>query len=331
MVSLLKEWEAAGIVAPWRGRFGNYDCELRRFFLRTDPLDECDRYVGIPGMDAICNHLVAVEGVDLVTSVSAQHAKQDAMGKWALTLDNDQVHVGFDIAVVSDMEIVEKRFAIQTSGLPENRALNLAIPEVGEEVGQILTTSCFVVMFALDEPLQSMMFSKASVLNSDVIATLLRDSSKPGRATDGKECWVIHSTTEYAGRAILEHGGASGNTLDQNSEEGQAMLTAVANEMLGKLRAVLPEGVVMPKVVYSSAYLWSSAFKDRDTGHQGMPGQRQARRSRYMSFREPKGVLSDENFKIVCCGDWLGANSRNGCEDAAISGILAAKSIAGML
>lgn len=332
MRDLMKEWEVAGIVAPWRGRFGSYDCKLRRFFLRPDPLEDCDRYVGIPGMDAICKHLVAAEGVDLHTSVSAQHAKQDATGKWALTLNGDQVHGGFDVLVVSDMEMVERRFEIQTSDVAEARALNVAIPMVGVEVGQVLTTACFVTMFALEEPLQSLLFSKANMLNNDVIATLLKESSKPGRATgDGKECWVMHSTTQYAERAILEHEDDNIDTLNQNSEEGQAMLTAVANEMLAELRAVLPEGEVMPKVVYSSAYLWSSAFKDQEGVPQGTPGQRQARRSRYVSYREPKGVLSDEKSKIVFCGDWLGTNCRNGCEDAAISGIMTAKSIARML
>ena len=43
----------------------------------------------------------------------------------------------------------------------------------------------------------------AARVYSDDIAWISRDSSKPGRASDGGECWVALSTTAYARDAIV--------------------------------------------------------------------------------------------------------------------------------
>ena len=140
------------------------------------------------------------------------------------------------------------------------------LEEIRSGLASVAANPCFALMVAFDRPVNGIGRGRGSegggdrdigsvrVENSDIIATLCRDSSKPGRRTgrrshDGQgtgsagdgsgassestaaaECWVAHSTSAYAAR-VLE-GQPAGRPSQQ-------LLDRVASDLWGEMRRVL--------------------------------------------------------------------------------------------
>ncbi|XP_042489178.1 renalase isoform X5 [Macadamia integrifolia] len=127
-----------------------------------------------------------------------------------------------------------------------------------------------------------------SFKNSDVLSWAHCDSSKPGRP-EMSECWVLHSTFEYAKGVISQTG------LQKPSN---ATLTKVAEELFQEFRS---SGLHIPDPFFVKAHRWGSAFPAA------------------VIAAEQK-CLWDEGKRLAICGDFCAGPN---VEGAVLSGMRA--------
>ncbi|KAI5064423.1 hypothetical protein GOP47_0021093 [Adiantum capillus-veneris] len=288
---LVDNWEAAGIVAEWKGKFGTYDAETKRFSEDTDFSKK--RYVGVPGMNAICQTLSQKPGVQAKFTTTV--AKLDWLKErkvWMLA-DKDENQLGeFWAVVATDKNMASPRFFIQT-GLPSPLA-GAGVPTLAEKVSGVTSSPSFACMLAFPLHLTSIPFDGFTVVGSKVLAWAARDSSKPKRNTplSAGECWVLHSTSEYAEEVVQRAG------MGRPSDE---LLSVVAQSLLEDFRKI---GEI-PTPVFAKAHRWGSAFPK-------------------ISIAKEEQCLFDEARHLAVCGDFcLGPR----VECAVLSGLSAAEKI----
>ncbi|KAH9288468.1 hypothetical protein KI387_032585, partial [Taxus chinensis] len=113
---LVDNWEAAGLVAEWKGPFGSFDVGSGKLMLQLG--SSMKRYVGVPGMNSICKAICHQPGVEAkfgVTVAKLHWRKED--GIWDLRGLQDESIGQFDAVVASDKNLASPRFTVQT-GLP---------------------------------------------------------------------------------------------------------------------------------------------------------------------------------------------------------------------
>ncbi len=167
-------WCRQGIVAPWTGRIvvvdsGTVSRENSRI----------PRFVGVPGMNAVCRHLAL--GLDVSYGSRIETLNREADG-WVLA-DEDGVELGpFDAVVVSAP-------APQAGAL-----LRTCSPDLAARAASVEMAPCWAVMMTFPESL-NLGFDGAFVNNS-AITWVARDASKPERKDH--ESWVIHASSEWS-------------------------------------------------------------------------------------------------------------------------------------
>ncbi|MFB6352105.1 MAG: NAD(P)/FAD-dependent oxidoreductase, partial [Bradymonadaceae bacterium] len=123
-------------------------------------------------------------------------------------------------------------------------------------------TPTWSVMLAFDARLPTEF--DAAFVNEGPLVWVARNSAKPGRF--GSECWVLHSTHEWA----ADH-------LEASADE-------VADLLVAAFRQVSPSEEVWPSVVHRRAHRWRYAEADSPL-HQG--------------------ALWDADRQLVVAGDWV--------------------------
>ncbi|KAJ7536734.1 hypothetical protein O6H91_12G080200 [Diphasiastrum complanatum] len=233
VLQLVEKWKMAGTVKEWLGHFGALDITSRTFMEETDSGKK--RYVGVPGMNAICKALSSKLG---------------------------------------DAEV----------------------PSLSSRVATVSVVPCFAAMLAFHESLTTIPLDGLTILNSKVLAWAARDSSKPDRKISlggNCECWVLHSTVEYAETVISRAG------LVKPSEE---LLASIALDLLEEFQNVIPG---LPDPCFIKAHRWGGAFPTKFVAP------------------EEKCILVEEK-RIVACGDYcLGPR----VECAILSGLAAANNL----
>ena len=167
-------WAAEGLVARWEGRI----CVLRRGEVaeKGEPLA---RFVGIPGMNAVCKRLATNLRVKLSCEVASVGHADNA---WRL-LDLEAKPLGtFDAVLVS-------------TPAPQAAALLEAVPGLANRVGQVTMSPCWAVMTVFRRQLP-LVFAGAFVHES-VLSWISRNSSKPERP-DTPETWVLHASFDWS-------------------------------------------------------------------------------------------------------------------------------------
>lgn len=188
----VEQWEAAGVVAPWQGRFATItadgshpDTSARR------------RHVGVPRMSALTRHLA--RDLYLVTKTRiASLARRD--GGWTLTC-TDGTDYGAFSAVLSTAP------APQTMPLLAPHSAALA-----QRASDAVMQPCFCLMLAFDSPLPIRL--DAAEVQVPPLGWIARNSSKPGRS--GEDCWVLHADADWS----------EAHCHDNPPSVHQAMLTA---------------------------------------------------------------------------------------------------------
>jgi predicted NAD/FAD-dependent oxidoreductase len=179
----VNRWAAAGVVGKWQGRI--VDVKLGG---ETKPRqDGLDRWVGTPGMSAICRHLA--DGLDVQYSIRATRLERLPTGTgWRVI---GQVEKG---AAGTPQEYVAECGRVIVA-VPDVQARDLvgghvALPETS-------TLPCWAVM-AVFEGLGDAGFDGAFVDNSK-LGWLAREASKPGRDNvAGIEAWVLQGSPEWS-------------------------------------------------------------------------------------------------------------------------------------
>eukprot|EP00250_Pteridium_aquilinum_P021593 c25169_g3_i2 orf=177-1322(-) len=292
---LVDNWEAAGVVAEWKGKFGTYDAKTKNFTEDTDLFKK--RYVGVPGMNAICQALSQQPGVQAKFSVTVANLDwMEEQKLWTLA-DKEGKQLGeFWAVVATDKNLASPRFSIQ-NGIPPPLT-GAGVPSIAEKVAGVTSSSSFACMLAFPNPqhLTSFPFVGFSIVGSNVLAWAARDSSKPKRdELSSGECWVLHSTAEYA-QEVIETAG-----MGKPSEE---LLSTVTQTLLEHFKNI---GEI-PAPVFAKSHRWGSAFPNVTIGNE-------------------ENCLVDEVRRIAVCGDFcLGPK----VECAILSGISAAEKIWGL-
>ncbi|KAF5477403.1 hypothetical protein F2P56_004042 [Juglans regia] len=287
---LVREWESRGLVAEWDENFGAFDCISHKFLgIQQEGLTK--KYVGVPGMNAICRALCQETGVESKFGVGVGRLEWlEDENLWSLMGLDGQNLGQFQGVVASDKNIVSPRFTNVTGRAPP-LDMNL-VPGMAVKLQDIPVIPCFALMIAFAEPLSAIPTKGFRVVNSEVLSWACCDSSKPGRSATS-ERWVLHSTVEYANGIIAQTG------LVKPSE---ATLKKVAEELFHELQST---GLDISQPFFKRAHRWGSAF----------PGTSIAREEK---------CLWEKNKRLAICGDFCVSPN---IEGAIVSGIAAASKL----
>jgi predicted NAD/FAD-dependent oxidoreductase len=170
----VETWSQLGIVAPWTGRV--VVMENGAVSRESSPNQ---RYVGVPGMNAVCRHLA--RDLDVTYGTRVESLNRDD-GGWTLK-DGAGVHLGrFGAVVVS-------------APAPQAAALVGAVsPHLALKAGAVTMSPCWAVMMSFPGSL-GLDFDGAFVKDS-AISWMARDASKPQRPD--LESWVVHASPEWS-------------------------------------------------------------------------------------------------------------------------------------
>jgi predicted NAD/FAD-dependent oxidoreductase len=171
-------WLQQGLVEEWAGTIAVVD---RGAIEVKDGSTE--RFVGVPGMNAICRHLAA--GLDVSYRAEVAGLERTEAG-WQLTAA-DGADIGRFGAVVISAP------APQTA-----RLLEPAAPEMAAIAASVVMAPCWAVMVGFGRPLE-IGFDGAFVVDSP-LSWVARNASKPGRPDD--ESWILHASPEWSQRHL---------------------------------------------------------------------------------------------------------------------------------
>ena len=165
-------WLKDGIVAPWEGRI----CTLENG--QMEPKQKSTpRFVGVPGMSAICRHLAADLNICFQTLVRPPRVHEE---RWTLQDDHENLLGEFDAIVVS-------------APAPQAAQLLASAPQLARAAQATVMNGCWAAMLSFENSLD-LPFDGAFVHHSP-LSWVARNNSKPGR--DGEDAWVLHASPQW--------------------------------------------------------------------------------------------------------------------------------------
>jgi predicted NAD/FAD-dependent oxidoreductase len=173
-------WRQDGIVAPWEGRICTLTNGRIEWKQQTTP-----RFVGVPGMNAICRHLAAELDMRLRTQVRPPQFDQSV---WHLTDAQGKQLGEFDCVITS-------------APAPQSVELLAAARDLQQQTKLAKMNGCWAVMPAFDRSLE-LPFDGAFVHDSR-LSWIARNDSKPQRGGDW-ESWVLHASREWSDERLEE-------------------------------------------------------------------------------------------------------------------------------
>lgn len=184
-------WLEHGLVAPWAGRIA----VLERGTVEPKD-DDTGRYVGVPGMNAVCRHLA--DDLDVQWRTRVERIDRDG-DRWRLTAED-----GTDLGTAD---------AVVVSAPPAQTAelLTHVVPDLAARARGVEMAPCWAAMAVFDRPLETA-FDGAFVGGSP-LSWVARNGSKPGRP--GHEAWVLHAGPDWSQTHLeLERDDAAARLLD---------------------------------------------------------------------------------------------------------------------
>ncbi len=179
-------WLETGLVAPWTGRV----VSLAKGG-KTSEVTPLDRFVGVPGMDAMAKHLS--EGLDLKLGHSVSGVVREGR-EWQIETSRGTLGV-FDALVVA---------------MPPEQLSSIAIPAgVRDAVQGIRMLPSWCAMAAFEAPLP--LDFDAAFINEGVIDWIAHDSSKPERPAG--ERWVIHASAVWSAARLEDSPDTAAQSL----------------------------------------------------------------------------------------------------------------------
>lgn len=169
-------WARQGVAARWRPRIG----ELVDG--RFEPTARKDLWVGTPGMNGIAREML--DGLD-VRFNAAVRAIEHGVDGWAVIEDSGEDHIGFDQLLVTAP-------APQVSALLRDH-----FPQACDAAEHATMLPCWSLMLAFGSRVD-LPFDAAKVAGDGPISWLSRNSSKPGRADNGMDCWVVQADHDWS-------------------------------------------------------------------------------------------------------------------------------------
>jgi photolyase PhrII len=178
----VKSWLQDGIVAPWESRIGTLTCGRWEGTRTTTP-----RYVGVPGMSAICRHLAA--DLDIQFGRRVAQPERDH-GGWRLR-DVAGEHLGvFDCVITS-------------APAPQSAELLASAPDLQQAARAVSMNGCWAALLVFDRSL-GLPFDGAFVHES-ALSWMARNNSKPQRGS--QESWVLHASPVWTSTCLENEPG----------------------------------------------------------------------------------------------------------------------------
>jgi predicted NAD/FAD-dependent oxidoreductase len=212
----VESWREDGFVARWTGRIAVLGAR------GVEPKDgDTDRFVGVPGMNAVCRHLA--EDLDVRWRTRVARIEHDG-DRWRLTADD-----GADLGAAD---------AVVVSAPPAQTAelLAKAAPALADRARAVDMAPCWAAMVVFDRPLE-VPFDGAFVHGSP-LSWVAREASKPGRPA--AEAWVLHTGPDW-----------SEDHLEIERQDAAARLLDAFREAIGGIDA---------DVVHLDAHRWRFAL-----------------------------------------------------------------------
>jgi len=173
----------AGVVDLWEGRIVELDPGGASDVSGKDEMAD-ERFVGVPGMNAIAKHLAADLDVRIGTEISALNREDDSWRLEAAGLAD-----GFKAGLVVLALPVTQAIALLSDVQPLSKQL--------ENVGM---SPCWAVLLGFDQHLD-LPFDGAAVRDHP-LAWIARNNSKPGRSD--AESWVLHASPDWSKEHLEE-------------------------------------------------------------------------------------------------------------------------------
>ncbi len=182
---VLREWQAAGIVAPWRGR-----TTVLAGRGAGEGVEPPARFVGVPNMEAVAVHMA--RGLDVRLGTAVNGVERQA-GRWNLRgADGSRLDdAGFDRLVLAVPSVIAAKLLGPDSDLTQR-------------LSTVAWDSCWALMLSLARP-SGIDFDAAFVSDDPILGWIARESSKPMRAPlrGAAESWILHAHPTWS-RAYLE-------------------------------------------------------------------------------------------------------------------------------
>jgi predicted NAD/FAD-dependent oxidoreductase len=182
LLDQLAVWRAEGVVQRWDARIAVIDETGIR-----PAKPGVDRYVGVPGMNAVCRHLA--------------ESLPDCRFEWEVT-GACRHGAGWRLDSSSGKRI-EAQALVVTSPPAQARGI-LGPAENFSELTTIELLPCWAVMLVLDHPLSRDW--DAAFVNSGPLSWLASQASKPERSS--AHAWVLHANADWS-RDHLEMDGSA--------------------------------------------------------------------------------------------------------------------------
>jgi predicted NAD/FAD-dependent oxidoreductase len=180
---VVRQWQAAGIVARWHGR-----TTVLAGRGQGEEVQSVARFVGVPTMEAVAVHLA--QGLDLCLGSAVTQLRRHG-GGWSVHAGGELAQDGFDHVVLA---------------MPSAYALPLLAGLTGlfERVATVAWDPCWAVMLGLSRP-SLIDFDAAFVSDDPILGWIARESSKPMRSPlrGAAESWILHAHPTWS-RAYLE-------------------------------------------------------------------------------------------------------------------------------
>lgn len=239
MAHAVSLWERAGVVAPWRGRIGAL-APGARLSAATD-CEPRTRYVGVPGMNAVCKLLA--QGLDLTPNARvARIEPAEASGaqpadRWSLLDETGASMGGFDAVVIS-------------APAPQTAALcSAAAPEIAAAAAAVRYRASWAVMLTAAQRLESEF--DGLFVNGGPLAWAARDNSKPGRPA--AESWVLHGSSDWSDTHLEDPAEEAGKHLvDAFCDRLEFDPVTLGGWQAHKWRYALPDPPLVERVLATS-------------------------------------------------------------------------------
>ncbi len=179
LLPLMQSWRDVGVVQRWLGTIAARD--EGRWSIKTD--DQA-RWVGVPGMRSLGEHLAESLAVHYGVTVAA--LSQSGVS-WYIVDASGTRYGPFEQVVV-------------TAPAPQTHALLAAHkPSFAASLAAVTMRPCIAAMVVLERR-PDVVWDAAFVNDDPVLSWVARNTSKPGRATH--ECWVLHATPTWSARYL---------------------------------------------------------------------------------------------------------------------------------
>ena len=178
----VESWIEQGVVAKWPDPVADPSQKIVVFKdgKRSEKENTSQRFVGVPGMTSICEHLANTMDVQTLTRI--EKVESDVSGG-QIKLTNDQGNClgEFDSVIVS---------------APAAQAAELLVnfPKLAKPISRVQMQPCWAVMASFEEPLGDDWVG--AFVHESIVTWAARNSTKPQRPSD-TEHLVLHAGHEW--------------------------------------------------------------------------------------------------------------------------------------